>query len=186
MTDPLFLRKDRIYLTGFMGSGKSTIGPILANTIGYDFLDIDRSIETREGRTVTEIFRERGEEYFRSIEREIIARICSQPRLVVSLGGGTITDQETFRIIASSGILVYLKVAPEQLYRRLHRRSDRPLLSDLEGNRLSEPELRKRIQTLHAAREPIYSKADIVVETDEVRVGLTVDRIVKRLSRYLR
>lgn len=186
MTDPLLLRKDRIYLTGFMGSGKSTIGPILANTIGYDFLDIDRTIEAREGKTVSEIFRENGEQYFRTMERTIIVQISTRRRLVISLGGGTVTDPETLRAIIASGILVYLKVTPEQLYRRLHRKTDRPLLSDIEGNRLSDTELRERIQTLYAAREPIYSKADITILTDEIRVGLTVDQIVKRLSRYLR
>lgn len=186
MTDPLLLKKDRVYLTGFMGSGKSTIGPILANTIGYDFLDIDRTIEAREGKAVTEIFRERGESYFRALEREIIEQIRSRFRLVISLGGGTVTDPEAFQIIRTSGILVYLKVTPEQLFKRLHRRTDRPLLSDIGGNQLSEPELRERIRTLHAAREPIYSEADIIILTDGIRVGLTVDKIVKRLSRYVR
>jgi len=186
MTDQISLRKDRIFLMGFMGSGKSTIGPILANTIGYDFLDIDRAIETRTKKSVTEIFREDGEQYFRSVERDIISQIIAHPRLVVSLGGGTVTDPELFRVIASSGILVYLKVTPEQLYRRLHRKTDRPLLADIEGNRLGEPELRDRIQTLYTSREPIYSKADIVVMTDDTRVGITVDQIVKLLSRHLR
>jgi shikimate kinase len=186
MTDPLSLRKDRIYLTGFMGSGKSTIGPILANTIGYDFLDIDRTIEAEEQKTVNEIFRENGEQYFRTLERSIVAKINTRPRLVISLGGGTLTDPETLRAIISNGILVYLKVTPEQLFKRLQRKTDRPLLSDIEGNRLSEPDLRQRIASLYAAREPIYAKADITIMTDDVRVGLTVDQIVKRLSRYLR
>jgi shikimate kinase len=182
----LSLRKDRIYLTGFMGSGKSTIGPILANTIGYDFLDIDRTIEAKEQKTVSEIFRENGEQYFRTLERGIVAQINTRSGLVVSLGGGTLTEPETLRAIIVNGILVYLKVTPEQLFKRLQRKTDRPLLSDIEGNRLSESELRQRIESLYAEREPIYAKADITIVTDGVRIGLTVDQIVKRLSRYLR
>ncbi len=186
MTEETSRRSDRIFLTGFMGSGKSTIGPILANTIGYEFLDVDKTIESRENKTVNELFREHGEAHFRSLERSLITGIVGRRGLVISLGGGTVTDPDTFRIITTSGILVYLKMTPEQLYRRLHHRSDRPLLSDDQGNRLTEEALRERIQTLFAAREPLYARADIVVVTDELRVGLTVDSIVKRLNHFLR
>ncbi len=186
MNGSLRERRDRIYLTGFMGSGKSTIGPILANTIGYDFVDIDRLIETRENRSVRSIFLESGEQYFRTLERAVIGELQSRARLVISLGGGTVTDPETFQAIVASGILVYLKVTPDQLYNRLHRRTDRPLLSDDQGNLLSEAALRERIKTLYEAREPVYARADIVVPTDDRRVGITVDAIVRRLSRHLR
>ncbi len=186
MNETLRERRDRIYLTGFMGSGKSTIGPILANTIGYEFADIDRLIEAREGRSVRTIFLESGEQHFRTLERTVIGELSARTHLVVSLGGGTVTDPVTFNVIITSGILIYLKVTPNQLYERLHRRTDRPLLSDDEGNLLSEPALRERINTLFEEREPLYSRADIVVPTDGTRVGITVDAIVRRLSRYLR
>ncbi len=186
MTEDLRSRKDRIYLTGFMGSGKSTIGPILANTIGYEFVDIDRAIEAREGKTVNENFREHGEPHFRTLERSLIADISGRRGLVVSLGGGTVTDPETFRLVVSSGVLVYLKVNEDQLFKRLHHRTDRPLLSDMEGNRLEEETLRERIRQLYNAREPLYARADIVVVTDDLRVGLTVDSIVRRLNHILR
>ena len=186
MTDEQSSRKDRIYLTGFMGSGKSTIGPILANTVGYDFVDVDRTIESREGKTVNEIFQEHGEKYFRKLERDIINEISARRGIVISLGGGTVTDPEIFHLITSTGIMVYLKVTPEQLFRRLHHRTDRPLLSDAEGNRLSEEVLRDRIRVLYEAREPLYARADIVIPTDDVRIGLTVDTIVKRLHQFFR
>jgi len=186
MTDPVPVRKERIYLTGFMGSGKSTIGPILANSLGFNFVDIDKLIERREGKTVNEIFREHGEAHFRGLERSIITELSARPGLVISLGGGTITDPEIFTTIITSGILVYLKITPEQIYRRLHRRTDRPLLTDIGGEKLSEEALRQRIQSLFAAREPFYAKADIIIHTDDVRVGLTVDQIVRRVSPLLR
>jgi shikimate kinase len=179
-------RSERIFLTGFMGSGKSTIGPILANTIGFEFMDVDRVIEENTGRSVTAIFREDGEERFRFLERGAIMELSSRVHTVVSLGGGTLTDPENFRMVTTSGILVYLKVTPDQLYHRLHQKVDRPMLTDDQGNRLSEGALRERIARLYAVREPLYARADITVMTDDKRVGVTVDQIVRKLSTYCR
>jgi len=88
--ESLSRKKDRIYLTGFMGSGKSTVGSILANTLGYGFVDIDQGIEQAEGKTVSEIFREKGEEYFRNLEQSLLLRVSALPHTVISLGGGTV------------------------------------------------------------------------------------------------
>ncbi len=186
MTDTLALRKERIYLTGFMGSGKSTIGPILANTIGYEFADLDKLIEQAAGISVGSIFREKGEAYFRSLERSCIAQVSLLPRTVISLGGGTMVDADNSRVIIATGIVVYLKITPDQIFRRLHFRTDRPLLTNAEGERLGEEQLRERIMTLYTAREPLYAQADITVLTDEKKVGITVDQIVRKLSFYLR
>jgi shikimate kinase len=168
-----------------MGSGKSTIGPILANTIGYDYIDVDLTIEKNVGKTINEIFRGLGEEYFRSVEQALISGLSAKQRVVVSLGGGTIVDPVSFRTIINSGILVYLKADSEQLLKRLRWKSDRPVLADFSGDRLSEDELRSRVQELYLKREPIYSKADITVLTDERKVGPTVDQIVRQLSYYI-
>ena len=132
-----------------------------------------------------EIFRESGESSFRAVEREVIGQISQTPRLVVALGGGTLTDPETFKSITASGILVYLRVSPDQLFRRVQAKSDRPLLMDLEGNRLNEGELRQRIIHLYEQREPMYNKADLVFEADEAGVGLAVDKIVRKISAYI-
>jgi shikimate kinase len=179
-------RRERIYLSGFMGSGKSTVGPILANTIGYDFADLDRTIEKEEEMSISEIFRSRGEEYFRGRERELILRFSVCPRLVVSLGGGTLVDPLSLKTIEMTGILVYLKLSPDLLLKRLSNRSDRPMLADAEGNRLPDEELRARVHTLYDARAPLYARADITVEADERRVGITVDRVVRALAPLLR
>jgi shikimate kinase len=179
-------RRERIYLTGFMGSGKSTIGPILANTIGYDFVDLDRAIEEAEGKSVTRVFQEEGEQHFRGVERLILERLATQRQLVVALGGGTLGDPSNAATIATSGILVYLRISTDLLFKRLQRRSDRPLLMGKDGNRLSGAELRERIEQLARAREPLYARADITIDADERRVGITVDRVVRVLSPYLR
>ena len=180
--DPTIVRKDRIYLTGFMGCGKSTIGPILANTIGYDFVDVDRRIEQVEGRSINEIFTEKGERYFRDLERTVLMKVCTLPRTVISLGGGTMTVPENLEVVLATGLVVYLKITPEQLFHRLRHRSDRPLLRTADGSQLADEELKARIQLLYEAREPLYARAEIVVPTDGKRLGLTVDQIVKRLA----
>lgn len=179
-------RRERVYLTGFMGSGKSTIGPILANTIGFDFVDLDRAIEESEGKSVTRVFQEDGEQYFRGVERSMLERLSTRPNLVVSLGGGTLSDRASLATVTSSGILVYIKISTELLFKRLQNRSDRPLLMGSDGNRLSGPELRERIESLAREREPLYAHADVTIEADERRVGITVDRVVRILTPYLR
>jgi shikimate kinase len=178
-------RSSRVYLTGFMGSGKSTIGPILANTLGYDFVDIDKMIEQQTGESVKEIFDRHGEEYFRSLERDLLRSFQSRDHVVVSLGGGTIADPVSFPLIRRSGILVYLKTSPEHLIRRLHNKNDRPIISDVSGQNLNEEELRKRVFELYGHREQFYEKADIIVPTDEHRVGVTVDQIVRLLMAHI-
>ena len=183
---PLSARNQRIFLTGFMGSGKSTIGPIVANTIGYSFVDLDRLIEEHEGSPVTEIFRTRGEQVFRSLEYAILTGLVVREKLVVALGGGTVVVPAALELIRSAGILVYLSIAEEELLRRLKRRSDRPLLNDPSGQRLPDDQLRQRVRELYATREPIYRQADLVVPTDERRLGLTVDRLVRLLVPHLR
>jgi shikimate kinase len=185
MTDLAAGRKNRIFLTGFMGSGKSTVGPILANTIEYDYVDVDLTIEKNVEKTVIEIFKELGQEYFRSLEQALITELCAKRHLVISLGGGAIVDPVSFRRVISSGILVYLKADPERLLKRLRWKSDRPVLADFSGDRLSEDELRSRVEELYLEREPIYNKADITVLTDERKVGPTVDQIVRQLSTYI-
>ena len=175
-------KKSIIYLAGFMGSGKSTLAPILANTLGYTFIDIDLEIERAAGKTVSAIFHEHGEAYFRETEHEVLERVSKGARCVISLGGGTITTASNLAIAKSTGIMIYLKTDVNNIFHRMKHKTDRPVLQDSFGERLSDDELRKRITEILAAREPFYSQADITVETDDRRVGVTVDRIVRALA----
>jgi shikimate kinase len=168
-----------------MGSGKSTIGPILANTIGYDFVDLDRLIEEREGRSVTRIFHEQGEAHFRSLERMTLGDIIVRTNIVVSLGGGTLVDGGSQQVVLENGILVYLKLTPDQMMRRLQNKTDRPMLLGPDGAQLNPQELRGRVESLFAHRAPLYEMADLTVPTDERRLGVTVDHLVHKLSPYL-
>lgn len=179
------LRYTRVFLTGFMGSGKSTVGPILANTVGYEFVDLDARIEAAEGRSIRAIFQSDGEGYFRAREHEEIAQLCTRSRLVVALGGGSLVQPKTYRLIRASGLVVYLKLSPDQLFQRVRHNDDRPLLSGPEGQRLTAAELKERIAQLYRQREKLYASADIIVESDARKVGVTVDRIMRELRRHL-
>ncbi len=178
-------KKNIIYLTGFMGSGKSTIGPILANSLGYSYIDIDREIELLTQKKVTDIFLEEGEPYFRTVERSVLEKNRNQHRCVISLGGGTIADEINFKIIRPSGLLVYLKADPEHIFQRLKHKTDRPILKADDGTILKDDELRRRIRSVLDAREPFYNRADIVIETTSRRVGLTVDEVVRRITPFI-
>ena len=177
-------KKHRIFLTGFMGSGKSTIAPILANTLGYIFVDLDKEIEQLAGKKVSEIFSELGEEYFRDVERVILRDVSVRDKCVISLGGGTITNEHNLQVVKSSGILIYLKVNSEQIFQRMKHKIDRPLLKSSDGTMLNEDELRSRVASLLEQRERFYAQAHITVVTDDLRVGLTVDKIVDDLRTF--
>jgi shikimate kinase len=175
------LKKSLIFLTGFMGSGKSTIGPILANTLGFKYLDVDRHIEQKTNKRVAEIFSSDGEQTFRALERDALLELTRLNHCVISLGGGTIADEENCQLVLQKGILVYLKLSPEEIIHRVQYRSDRPMLKDEHGNKLSPPELRNRVLDLMTRRERFYARADIVIAADNMRVGATVDEIMKNI-----
>lgn len=179
------IKKNLIFLTGFMGSGKSVVGKILANTIGYDFTDLDGLIESQEGKKITFLFKEKGEEYFREKERTAIRTQCQKNKSVISLGGGAVIHQPTLDLIKESGFLVYLRAETENIYRRLKLKADRPMLRDENGELMAQDELMLRITTLMERREPFYLQAHLVLHTDGSSVGKTVDTLVKQLKPYI-
>lgn len=169
-----------IYLNGFMASGKSTIGPILANTLGWNFYDLDKVIEFEEGKTVSKIFEEKGESYFRTKESETLISLSNKPNSIISLGGGTSASNNNLKVMKQSGKIIYLKASPEALFQRLRFKKDRPLL-----NQDSEDEdgkkLKLKIEELLEKRGPYYEQADIVIDTDQYPLGKTVDLIAKQI-----
>ncbi len=179
------VKKSLVFLAGFMGSGKSTIGPILANTIGYEFVDLDALIERDQHRKITEIFRDDGEEKFRHIERRTVRGLFGEKHLVVSLGGGTITHQPTLDEIRGAGFLVYLKSDVTHIYHRLRSKADRPMLRDEDGNLLDADQLEEKIAALLRQREKFYEQADLVIHTDDKKIGYTIDELVKALKPHV-
>ncbi len=173
----------RIYLTGFMGSGKSTIGPILANVLGWDFSDLDKLIEAQLNDSVNNIFETHGEFFFRQKESKLLKQSVTMENLVLALGGGTLTTEENLEFIKKTGISVYLKSSPEEIFRRLQFKVDRPLLKSESGMPLSAYETKAKISELLEKREQTYLQADIIYQIDTISVGKTVDDLVKLLKR---
>ena len=143
-----------IFLVGFMGAGKTTVGRELADHLKYDFLDLDEIIASRVGKTVQEIFSEDGEPHFRSLESEAIRSCGTLARSVVALGGGAYVQEENRVLLRTIGKTVWLDCPLEICLSRISGDKSRPLLSD-----------ESRMQALAAQRRESYAQADLVIQT---------------------
>ncbi|HAB51710.1 MAG TPA: shikimate kinase, partial [Ignavibacteriales bacterium] len=138
----VFLLKNKIiFLAGFMGAGKSTIGPILANTLGWDSCDLDLLIEQRLGKKIRQIFEQDGEDYFRKNESEILIELSKKSDLVISLGGGTMANEKNLAVLKKVGTIVYLKASTDSFYKRLRYKRDRPSLGVNESEDFTKDKL---------------------------------------------
>jgi shikimate kinase len=152
--------QSRIFLIGFMGSGKSTLGTRFARKIGYDYVDMDHLIEETAGMTIPGIFREHGEQVFRKWEHDILLELCEREHVVVSTGGGAPCHGEMISIMNRHGDTVYIKLPAPVLKDRLrHSRTERPLIRGK-----TEGELLDFIHQLLQEREPYYSRAKYTVD----------------------
>ena len=152
----------KIFLVGFMGSGKTVIGRRLAERIGFNFVDTDRFIEMQQGMTVSELFAQHGEAAFRKMEHDILLEIQKFDFAVISTGGGMPCYGDNMDIMRSGGKVVYLKTSPQSLACRLqYSHNERPLIKGK-----TEAELEQYVVEKLNEREPFYSRAHIVVETD--------------------
>lgn len=174
-----------IYLTGFMTSGKSTIGPILGNVVGWSYMDLDSFIEHKSGMTINEIFEKNGEEFFRKLETQALIEISNSKKTIVSLGGGTLASSINYDIIKRTGKFIYLKAKPETIYKRIKNKTNRPLFQDLVLSDASEKDFLQRIVDLLNQREVFYNKADLIINTDNIDIGKTVDLIANKISKWV-
>jgi shikimate kinase len=151
------MKPTRIFLVGFMCSGKSTVGKLLADKLGYTFWDIDQVIEEREGKSIEEIFRDEGEEYFRSLERKVLEEFLEKEKVVVSTGGGLGANHTAMEKMKSAGLVVWLDLDFETFLQRCAHQEGRPLL--------------KRgldyLRALMEEREEVYRLAHIRLKADK-------------------
>ncbi|MBL6657749.1 MAG: shikimate kinase [Flavobacteriales bacterium] len=148
-----------IFLVGYMGSGKSTLGQKLAYNLKHDFIDLDKYIEEQEGRTIKEIFDEDGEDYFRKLERLYLHRVIDTEDTVISTGGGTPCHFDNMEQMNEYGMTVYINMHPKALIPRLQKSAVlRPLIEGLEGE-----ELLDYVYKTLREREGFYHKAQKVV-----------------------
>ncbi len=160
-----------IVLVGMMGAGKSSVGRRLASRLGIPFVDADAEIETAAGMSIPEIFDNHGEPYFRAGEARVIARLLNGGPQVLATGGGSMMDANTRVLVRDKGVSIWLKADLETLLRRTKRRSDRPLA--------------EKIKDLLPLREPIYSQADIVVQSRDDPHDAIIDEIIVALPKTL-
>jgi shikimate kinase len=157
-----------------MGSGKSTIGQLLARRLGLTFLDSDREIELRTGVDIPTVFDIEGEDGFRQRERKVIDELTRRAGIVLATGGGAVISAENRDVLASRGTVIYLEASVEQQLARTSRDRNRPLLQTSDR--------RARLEALLAEREPLYrSLADIIIKTD----GRTAKAVARQLAEDL-
>lgn len=163
-----------IFLIGFMGSGKTTVGRRLAQRLGYDFADLDQLLVEREGRSIPEIFAEHGEAYFRACESTVLAGQGGRTATVFATGGGIVGREQNRALMKQLGTVVYLRVSWAMLQKRLSRSSGRPLADPQKG---MEP-----VRQLWQSRLPWYEEADLIIDADRLSVNGVVREIIKRLD----
>ena len=153
-----------VFLTGFMGVGKTRVGRILAQQLGRCFLDTDRMIEQRAGKTIAEIFANEGEAHFRQLERDCVLETCRRPDAVVALGGGAVTRADNVAAVRRAGVLVCLKADVDTIFARVRHRTNRPLLAGLDPQAQ-----RAKIESLLRERAPFYDQAHIELYTTQAQ-----------------
>ncbi len=159
-----------IVLIGMMGSGKTTIGKLLGEKLTLRSIDIDVIIEQNEKRTVSEIFQNEGEKYFRNIERETIKKIFTNKDLIISLGGGAFEDQLTQELLLKNSTVIYLKTSPNVILERIKNNTNRPLLK----NQMTV----EKIQSIILQRKKNYELANITILTDNKNTDKIVEEIL--------
>lgn len=167
--------KRNIYLVGFMGTGKSTIGRELAKQLGYQFMDMDILIEENLGLSISEIFEKYGEDYFRKEEEKVAEAIIGLTHKVVATGGGTILNDHIREIFLKSGIIICLYTEKKHLIKRLVKLERRPVLKSL-GKSLEE-----RVEELIIEREEVYNKITLRLNTTDLTPIQAAKRVVDLL-----
>ncbi len=167
-----------IILTGYPGTGKSTVGQVVARIMGWQFIDVDREIADKAGKTIVAIFEEHGEERFRQLERDAVREACAGQGRVIAVGGGAITFPENRERMEAAGVVVCLDAPPETIHRRLQEQkiergeeAVRPLLES--GDRLA------RIRQQKAERQSAYAAAHWTVNTDRISVQQAADEVAR-------
>ncbi len=158
-----------LYLVGMPGSGKTTVGHLLAKHLGYGFVDTDQVIETTAKKSINQLFADKGEAAFRQLESDVLAQVCAFTKLTVATGGGIVLKRENWSYL-HHGLIVWLDVPLELLYTRLAEDSTRPLLQD------DDP--KGKLRSLLEQRQALYAQADLRITVSE---GETPEKIANRV-----
>ena len=169
------MRRGNIVLVGFMGTGKSTVAKKISGDLKMEYVDTDSLIESKEGRSINDIFSENGEDYFRTVEREVIKEVSAKTGCVIDAGGGVVLNANNMRDLKSGGIIFCLTATAGSIYERTRGHGHRPLLN------VEDPV--GRINELLKKREKFYMAADHQISTDDrtaADVAGEIEKIYKR------
>lgn len=171
--------KPPIILCGMMGTGKSTIGRLLAKELGLPFYDLDRVIEEKTGKTIPQIFKDSGEDDFRRIERDLLTAFVQTCDGVLALGGGSLQNQHLVDHVKLYGWLIFINTPIKEILERVLKKKNRPMI-----NTENPDKTREKIEQLFEARKPLYKQAHITVQTDSRDAEIFASEIAKRLKMY--
>ncbi len=157
MTDPS-RHIHNLALVGFMGTGKSSVGRLVASLLNFEFVDTDELIERSTGHRIADIFAQHGESHFRQLETETLKSLETHRNLVISTGGGSVVDPQNLASLRTHSYLICLWVSPEGIYKRVRHQTHRPLLLD--------PDPLAKITSLLKEREPAYRQADLLINSE--------------------
>ena len=167
-----------VALIGFMGTGKTSTGQVLATKIGFSFVDADKSIEDEYEMSITDIFIRHGESWFRNVEQQMLKRIAARKNTVIATGGGAAVNPTTAQILKDNCTVVCLTATPECIWERTGRTDDRPLLAQL-----TDEEKLAKIKSLLKEREPYYAIADYTVDTTDLSPLQAAEDIAKHIGK---
>jgi shikimate kinase len=157
-------------LIGFMGTGKTSVGRLVAELLNFEYLDTDEMIQSGTGRTISDIFKTDGEPAFRALEEKTVVELASRAKTVIATGGGLPTNPINLTSLKTHALVVCLWASPEKIWERVKNQSHRPLLHD------ENPQV--KIRELLAAREPFYKQADVLLNTDLRSVREVAQQVV--------
>jgi shikimate kinase len=160
-------------LIGFMGTGKSSVGRLLAQRLRFEFVDTDALIEERAGQCISEIFARRGEAVFREIEQQVVAELAHRDGVVIATGGGLGANPANLASLQQHALVICLWASAAAVWRRVRRQTHRPLLQD--------PNPQEKIRALLAQREPVYRTADVLVNTEARSARVVAQHILREV-----
>lgn len=173
-----------VFLIGYMGCGKTTLGEVLARQLDCRFIDLDEYIEQRQGMTVVQIFDEMGENRFRELETEALREVASMTDVIVGCGGGTPCHGDNMALMNQAGVTVWLTTSPERITTRLllpEQKSKRPKINTLPSNEVL-PLVKKELQS----RSPFYAQAQLQFDSTDIETGPATARTARRLAKLLK